>query len=90
MPELTQEHIDKMKAAAKEKKHEWFSAECGRVKIQQYEMGWRINLISKNTMYFADFESAINNRKVADFERFNATDEERQFLANLREGGRDG
>ena len=86
---FTAKTLTKAQVAAKAKRDQFFARECGRVKIRQYHHGWKLFLIDmERPYYFTSFDSIINSRKVAEFERFNATEDEKTFLDNLRQGGK--
>ena len=82
---FTPETRAKAQAAANEKRDQFFARECGRVRIVQYHHGWKLYLIDADRpYYFSHFDSMINSRKVDEFERFNATEDEKAFLDTLR------
>ena len=86
---FTAETQAKLQAARKEKRDGFFSGECGRVKIKQYDHGWKLYLIDmKNPFYFTSFDSMINSHKISEWEQFNATEDEKAFLDTLRQGGK--
>ena len=68
---------------SKAKRDSYLRYEEGRIRLEEYDMGWRMYLDRPIAMYFATLHSALTNRKIKEFLVLRGNDEEKAFVANL-------
>ena len=76
-------HAEKIKAGREAKKAMYFSAECGRIKVQEHEFGIRLFLNRNDPWHYATLYSALTTRKTKEWLALHGTDAEKNFVANL-------